>query len=305
MPKTDSIDEILANIDIDSFITDYNSGGTNLHLQHKYNIRSQRSLQNLINSLINLKRIKRIEDRYVETSDFKKRQKDKSNKSGYTKNNNQNKVPLNGDNIFITNNKKEYIETDLLTDDSFHNIQKNDINVNKNHKCESNTRIEEIKDELFKYWNIGLPNFYICQILNINLLTLQKYKLKIGLKNKHFNSSISYYNQIKKIENKIIDLKIQKLIHENQQTMFIEEISRKLGFNENIIKDIVEDNVELKKCRLSFFLPDEEETQYVVQIFHAYAFSIIIYGDKRGLLLKLSEILKKILIKTYSIQTVK
>ena len=60
MPKLESVDELFANIDINSFIIDYNLGSSNKKLQTKYNIRSAISLQNLITSLVKEKKIKEI-----------------------------------------------------------------------------------------------------------------------------------------------------------------------------------------------------------------------------------------------------
>jgi hypothetical protein len=60
LPKLESVDELFANIDINSFINDYNLGTSNKKLMTKYNIRSAISLQNLIISLIKEKKLKRL-----------------------------------------------------------------------------------------------------------------------------------------------------------------------------------------------------------------------------------------------------
>ncbi len=58
MVRGESIDELFANIDINSFINDYNLGLSNHNLKIKYNIRSPISLQNFIISLAKERKIK-------------------------------------------------------------------------------------------------------------------------------------------------------------------------------------------------------------------------------------------------------
>jgi hypothetical protein len=164
--RGESIGELFANIDINSFINDYNLGISNHNLKIKYNIRSPTSLQNFIISLAKERKIKfrkkmetHKETKEIKYNLIKDNKKNFSNKDTKQITEIQSKYEVEKleretiDDLEIELMLEEYNRSSKINDNNLELFDKKNDN-----KYTSNLTNKE-KGNLLKYWNMDYLTF--------------------------------------------------------------------------------------------------------------------------------------------------
>ena len=272
-----------------------------LELKRKYDITSNKSLINFINSLISLRKITRRKDSSTQIENTKKL-KGPGNPTPLKKltktmnNESLMKIPLPRN--IIDDLQKIEIELMLFdysnttsTEEESMSISKQESsdniinNVNKDYAGIEIKYVNKIKE----YDHLGLAEFFISNLLDISLPKLKELRSKFNLiKN---NNIISPGSTLKKLKFEIDVLRLYKFLFEHNHADYLDNLYQKVEIPSNQIDTIVDKNPDIKKCRLEYFIQGANTTSHTLEIFHKHAYRIIVFIDKPGLLLRISEIL--------------
>ena len=237
----ESVDELFANIDIHTFIADYNSGVSNSELKKRYGIFSHKSLNNFINSLIALRKIKRRDspEKIKEIENLS--EKTISDLLTSKKGNCENRPTLMENKLANEVDELEDFEIELMLlqykneglDENFTEAITDETNeyggdkIPEDNICSENdvkVQIEHIKE----FDDLGLSEFYISNLLEISLQKLKKIRQQFNLVKSGHVYQIDF--NLKKIKQEIDDLKLQKYLLYNNNVSFMDTLTLEFGY---------------------------------------------------------------------------
>lgn len=302
MPRVESVDELFANIDIHTFIADYNSGVSNSDLKKRYGIFSHKSLNNFINSLIALRKIKR-RDSPEKTKEIKNlSEKTISDLLTSKKGNRENLSALMENKLANEVNELEDFEIELMLlqyknegfDENFTEAVTDETNECGGDKIPEDNifsgndvkvQVEHIKE----FDDLGLSEFYISNLLEISLQKLKKIRQQFNLVKSGHVYQIDF--NLKKIKQEIDDLKLQKYLLYNNNASFMDILTLEFGYTIPQLESIIEKSLILKKCRLEYSFHGLNTTATTTRIYHRYSYQELVFLNKTGLILKIADIL--------------
>lgn len=279
-----SLDELLANIDIDKFAEDYENELYTSDILEKYNI-SPKLLNFFLQSLLSMGKIKKIRNNDNTVTDKKK---------NTSLNNNNNQTRKQNKKYLDTNRQnKLYDEIDIEINDLLLGITDT---KNKNLKTEDLPQTlhgpvqpdEETKKEFISLCREGVPSKFILHKLGIGIYFYNKWKNEFNVgETKIYNSPISRLNFLK---NQKLLYQIEKVISTHNGVMFLNDLSEELKLSTGDLLDSIEKSNDIFTLRLSF--PTfKRETQDSVKYFKKHAFDILVYLDIKAALKLLFQIL--------------
>jgi hypothetical protein len=307
--RRESIDELLANINLDDFVRDYVAGSSFSLLKKKYNIFSYATLKNFINALISLGKLEKrtnVGQTSRWYSEYKPHKKFGNNKRKSLKNITRKKITihkvLSAQNHMGAEKSLEEMQESTVKKET-HNIDQIDEEIDdmflgletKPHKRRNTkdeeqeqqrdrSRLESVKEDFIRLWNAGVPRRYICKKLNVTELSLSKWKKKLGLPNRPVGSPLE------RLEKEIIHQKILEILNNNEGAVFMNHLIAALQLSKDRVKKIMKNSKELRSVELLLELP--VGTRWTAaDYFHSMSGETIIYINKGGFMLKLAQIL--------------